>query len=361
MRARDRKKTSGVGSDLLLGWALMALAAACSGAQGPPSDSGLPPPPADGGAAEDGGPAGDGGVGPGPLATTPVERIYIQPRDGNSFLTSALAGATSSVDAAFFILTDDGVEDGLIAARRRGVNVRVILDPGQAANAAAHAKLRDGGVPVSGGPAGFTNFHQKSLVVDGMRAYIMTLNPSAAAFNDNREYAALVTRQAEIADLRSLFNADWTSAAAPPLTGNLLVSPINARARLRDFLMRAQRDILLTVEVFTDDEMRSVLKGRQDVGVTIRILLADPRDVSQNTEAAVVLRSYGFQVRFIRNPMLHAKLILVDGALAYTGSINLTPTSLDRNREVGLLIDNATAVGHLRAQAEADWSAGTAP
>jgi phosphatidylserine/phosphatidylglycerophosphate/cardiolipin synthase-like enzyme len=351
-----------VGSVGFLLWALLAFVAACSSAPGPLADGGPPPDPLDGGAAEDGGGAEDGGVQPPPpLATTPVQRLYIEPRDGNTFLTSALSGARSSVDAVFYILTDDAVENGLVAAKRRGVNVRVILEPDQAANDSARARLQDGGVPVSGGPPGFTNYHQKSLVVDGTQAFIMTLNPSAAAFHDNREYAALVTRQAEIDDLRGIFNADWTSGVAPQLRGNLLVSPINARARLRDFLGRAQRDILLTVEVFTDDEIRSVLKGRLDAGVTVRILLADPRDVSQNADAAVVLKSLGFQVRFIHNPVLHAKLIVVDGASAYAGSVNLTPTSMDRNREAGLLIDAPTIVGQLRTQAEADWNAGTTP
>lgn len=360
MQERGRRKCSGVGWVVLLLWALLAFGAACAGAQGPPADGGPPLDTLDGGSAEDGGAPEDAGPPP-PLATTPVQRLYIQPRDGNSFLTSALSGAQSSVDAVFYILTDDAVENGLIAAKRRGANVRVILDPDQAANASARARLQDGGVPVSGGPPGFTNFHQKSLVVDGARAFVMTLNPSAAAFNDNREYAALVTRPAEIADLRGIFNADWTLGVAPTLTSNLLVSPINARARLLDLLGRARRDILLTVEVFTDDEIRNALKSRLDAGVTVRILLADPRDVSQNADAAVVLGSYGFQVKFIHNPVLHAKLIVVDGASAYTGSVNLTPTSMDHNREAGLLIDDPAIVGQLRTQAEADWNAGTTP
>jgi phosphatidylserine/phosphatidylglycerophosphate/cardiolipin synthase-like enzyme len=187
----------------------------------------------------------------------------------------------------------------------------------------------------------------------------MTLNPSQAAFNDNREYAAEVRRGAELTDLSRLFEADWSNVAEPTLSSNLVVSPQNARDRLTKLLRRANRDILATVEVYTDSGIRTVMKERLDEGARVRIVLADPRDVDQNADAARVLKSYGFEVRFLHSPVMHAKAIVVDGALAYVGSVNLTSTSLSQNREVGVIVDDAATVGPLRAQAEADWTAAT--
>lgn len=327
---------------------------------------------------EDGGTAGDGDGGtsepdggppPVVLGTTPVDRLYIQPRDDNTFLATAIAGARSSIDVVAYILTDDVIENALVAAKRRGVTVRVLFDkdgnPNTAsANAPAKTKLTGAGVPWKAGPARFANVHQKTVVIDaagsGAKAYVMTLNPSAAGFNDNREYAALITRAAELTDLGRLFAADWNNAAEPSLDSPLVVSNSNARDRITQLVRKAERDVLATLEVFTDGDMRGVLVQRKNAGARIRIVLADPRDVSANTANAAVLKSYGFEVRFLHTPVMHAKLIVVDGVLAYVGSVNMTPTSMNGNREVGLIVDQAAIVNQLKAQAEADWNAATA-
>jgi phosphatidylserine/phosphatidylglycerophosphate/cardiolipin synthase-like enzyme len=295
------------------------------------------------------------------LGFTPVSRLFVEPRDGDAFLQVALDGAQSSVDVVMYILTDDGTENRLVAAHRRGVAVRVMLDPDQSANASARSRLQNAGVPVRDGPTSFTHVHQKTVVVDHAEAFIMTLNASYSGFRENREYVAAVTRAAEIADLDSLFEADWNRQTAPALASPLVVSPANARVRLRQFLGQATTDVLLTLETFTDDNIRALLRSRLDAGVAIRVLLADPSAVDQNTASAATLRNQGFQVRFLRVPMLHAKLIVVDGRLAYLGSINLTRTSVDQNREVGILVDDPSVVANLSAQAEADWAAGTTP
>ncbi|HEV8191196.1 MAG TPA: phospholipase D-like domain-containing protein [Ktedonobacterales bacterium] len=41
---------------------------------------------------------------------------------------------------------------------------------------------------------------------------------------------------------------------------------------------------------------------------------------------------------------MHAKLILADGELAFVGSQNFSATSLDQNREVGVVIADTSAL-----------------
>ena len=57
---------------------------------------------------------------------------------------------------------------------------------------------------------------------------------------------------------------------------------------------------------------------------------------------------------------MHAKLILVDGARACVGSENFSPTSLDANRELGIVLADPAAIATLSAAFEHDWSTGTA-
>jgi phosphatidylserine/phosphatidylglycerophosphate/cardiolipin synthase-like enzyme len=60
-------------------------------------------------------------------------------------LLGALAGARRSIDAEVFVLTDADVIAALAAAHRRGVRVRVLLDPGQDVNRPGYGLLRAAG------------------------------------------------------------------------------------------------------------------------------------------------------------------------------------------------------------------------
>jgi len=51
---------------------------------------------------------------------------------------------------------------------------------------------------------------------------------------------------------------------------------------------------------------------------------------------------------------MHAKMI-VGNSMAFIGSENFTQTSLEANREMGLLL-NGSNLGKLRAQFNADWA-----
>lgn len=295
------------------------------------------------------------------MATTPVVALYVEPQDRSTFLVSAMGSATTSVDLVAYILTDDDIEDALVAAHTRGLTVRVLLDGNQAANNTARNFLTSRGVQVRNGPQVFQNYHQKTVLVDSNRAFIMTLNPSYSAFNFNREYAAEITATAEVADVKRFVDADWASDPNPPVTSNLVVSPNNARSRLADLIRRAQTDILVCVETFSDEALRQLLKQRLDAGVTVRVIMAHPSDVDQNAQDGQTLLNRGIPVRFLASPVMHAKTMLVDGRYGYVGSVNFTRTSMDQNREMGVMMEDAAAVGRLSAQAEADWLTATPP
>ena len=59
---------------------------------------------------------------------------------------------------------------------------------------------------------------------------------------------------------------------------------------------------------------------------------------------------------FSQKLRMHAKIIVVDGARAFLGSENLTANSLDNNRELGILLDDAGIVGQLASIAQKDFT-----
>jgi len=51
--------------------------------------------------------------------------------------------------------------------------------------------------------------------------------------------------------------------------------------------------------------------------------------------------------------------VIIDGIRAFVGSQNFTATSLDQNREVGILVADPVALQRLQQTFESDWSQAT--
>jgi phosphatidylserine/phosphatidylglycerophosphate/cardiolipin synthase-like enzyme len=57
-------------------------------------------------------------------------------------------------------------------------------------------------------------------------------------------------------------------------------------------------------------------------------------------------------------PAIHAKVTVADGRRLYLGSANFTPTSLDENREIGLLLADPAAAELVSATVADDAARG---
>jgi phosphatidylserine/phosphatidylglycerophosphate/cardiolipin synthase-like enzyme len=133
--------------------------------------------------------------------------------------------------------------------------------------------------------------------------------------------------------------------------GSLLVS-------LGKILERVNRDLILFAPYWRVEGVQSLLAaaGRASyAGVSVTVFsqpkfwmkAADKDGLAFFIET---LRRAGAQVRALAprtnegvTPILHAKLIIVDGVTAYVGSANFTRSGLDHGLEAGVLVSGKTA------------------
>ena len=60
-------------------------------------------------------------------------------------------------------------------------------------------------------------------------------------------------------------------------------------------------------------------------------------------------------------PYMHSKMILVDGKLAYVGSVNFSVNSTTKARELGIIFANDAVAGQIHTVFDADWAHAIAP
>ena len=129
-------------------------------------------------------------------------------------LDGVLRSAARSVDVAMYELDDTGAEAILVAARHRGVEVRVLLDragPGTAVNALALDELSAGGVAVRWA-RGDELLHEKAVTVDGSVAVVMTGNLVERGAGETRDFDVLTDNPPAVSAVESTFEEDWEGA-----------------------------------------------------------------------------------------------------------------------------------------------------
>jgi len=128
----------------------------------------------------------------------------------------AIHNARSSIHAELFVLSDRPTVEALLAAKRRGVDVKVILDPlkikGNPINENAAAALREGGVDVKWYVCNAQTqqkMHAKMAVIDANQVFVGSANWSYAGFNINREAEVSVYSPKTTSVFSTTFSKDW--------------------------------------------------------------------------------------------------------------------------------------------------------
>lgn len=288
--------------------------------------------------------------------------VIIEPEDGRGPILDLIAAARISIDVAIYQLTDRRIVDALTAAVARGVQVRVLAEPlpgSKPQNARSLERLRKAGAQTRDSSPAFRLTHEKAIVVDAATALIMTLNLESGSFSSSREAALLDSDPADVAEIERVFVADWEQRPFAPAQTALVWSPDNARARLTALIASASDEIDVDAEELTDPGMIAALADAAQRGLSVRLLMSDRGAHDSSRPGRSALQAAGAQVRLLREPYVHAKLILVDGVLAFAGSQNLSVASLERNRELGLLTVDPTQVAPLLDVFERDWQRAT--
>lgn len=155
--------------------------------------------------------------------------------EGEAFVSGAITGpgeqgirklvlgkinsAKKSIHAELFVLSDKETVDALIAAHKRGVDVRVILDPngvknGFTVNVETAKVLKKAGVPVRWYKVDTSvqqMMHGKWAAFDDEEAVVGSSNWTFNGFNINHEANVNVKSQKAVSVLENTFEHDWNN------------------------------------------------------------------------------------------------------------------------------------------------------
>jgi cardiolipin synthase A/B len=292
--------------------------------------------------------------------------LIVLPEDTAQPILDALSAAKRSIQIRMFLFTDAGLTKAVIAAKRRGVKVRVMLNParrgGESENDETNARLAQEGIEVRDSNPAFQLTHQKSMVIDEEVGFVESFNWETRDLTSTRDYAVVTTHKTEIAEMVTCFDADWVREEfSPKRHSELIWCPNNGRERIADFIDSAKHSLWIQNERYQDTVIIERLVRAVGRGVRLHILTRPPHTLKRDklvegVGGLRIVHDVGAKVHTLKGLKLHAKMILADDRRAIVGSINLSPGSFDGRRELAIETDSHHVVRRLNKAAQTDWA-----
>jgi cardiolipin synthase len=291
--------------------------------------------------------------------------LIVLPDDSAKPIVDAINSATKSLRVKMFVFSDATLLAAVIAAKRRGVKVRIMLNPtrrsGKPENRHTVNILEATGVDVIDSNPAFEMTHEKSMVIDDVTAFVKSLNWKASNFTDTRDYAIVTSRSQEVDEIIECFEADWERKPFDRgEDAHLIWCTNNGRERIAQCIDDARKSIFVQNERYQDAVIIECLVRAALRGVKVHVMARPPHNLQKEklTEAVGGLRimdDVGIKVHRLKYLKLHAKMVLADRSHVIVGSINLTPGSFDSRRELAIEVHEGHVVKRMIEVVHHDW------
>jgi phosphatidylserine/phosphatidylglycerophosphate/cardiolipin synthase-like enzyme len=274
-------------------------------------------------------------------------QVIIQPRDGIEPFLEGIRQAEESVEVILYRLDRLEIEQELVVAAARGVHVHALVTYTNKEDLKEIRKLErrlaERGVKVTRTAEDLVRYHTKMMIIDRRTLYLLTFNFTFLDIHHSRSFGVITDKHNLIAEAVRLFEADVNGQSNRVEAEHFVISPVNSRRRLSEFILGAQKQLLIYDGKLSDSRMIKLLESQADAGVEIKVIGAMSRT------------ALGVEVRAMPLIRLHAQAIIRDGREVFFGSQSLRKVELDQRREVGLITSDAGAVRSFKVIFEMDW------
>lgn len=291
--------------------------------------------------------------------------LLILPDDTGKQIVDLINNAKKSLRIKMFIFTDPELMNAVIAAKKRGVEVKVMLNParrnGVEENDETRKTFAAAGIDVHDSNPTFGITHEKSMVVDDEVAVVHSLNWDTKNLTESRDYAIITSHKHEVAEIAAVFDADWNRKDYDTAHDSKLIwCKGNGRTRFAELIDAAKETLFVQNERYQDSVIIEHLVRAAVRGVKVHIMAKKPHSLKpekmiEGVGGLRILNDVGIKIHKLKNLKLHGKMIIADGTTAIIGSINYAPGSFDDRRELSIETHDKDIIDRLQKTAQHDW------
>lgn len=346
------------------------------------------------------------------------------PDDALKLLTETLASAEKTIDLYIYDLTSELLKSQLLAAKERGVVIRIMYDTTdfQSGIEALKQKILDEldvttkEAPSAKDCGAFSICHQKFAVIDDRQVFIGSGNWGNNSFaverpkwvGGHRDWYVCITNDEVAKFFSGLFQADWDipreaealtadiydvkpqleaimvpmAVEAPPtifaladfqFDSPITVTPVISPDNYFDFvsaqLNSAKRSIQIELQYLYEQDkptaLLELISRKKSDGLTVQIVTSIAFENSWDKSKSALSQTGLLDNTRVLNMKFfshcHNKGIIIDSEKVLVASTNWSDTSITQNREAGVFIESKDVAEYFGKVFAMDWDTGSTP
>ena len=287
--------------------------------------------------------------------------LVTEPDDHMQTVDDLITHATRSIDLVMYQFNDPHITQELADAQSRGVIVRVMLNPGYSGKilpmqSTTKKFLESHNIQVHYTPDYFALTHQKTLIIDQSKIFLMTFNFVAKYYPTGRDFGIIDTDPRDVAATEVTFTADWNHQKINSAPGISLIWSPGAETAMVLAIKRATKTLEIYNEEMADDTITESLCESAQHGVFVQVVMTYKtlyKPAFNNlVTCGVHVATYASSSK---KRYIHAKTIIVDHHSLFLGSQNFSWYSLEKNRELGIFITDQTILAKIEKVFKQDY------
>ncbi|MCT4617346.1 MAG: phosphatidylserine/phosphatidylglycerophosphate/cardiolipin synthase family protein [Candidatus Gracilibacteria bacterium] len=273
--------------------------------------------------------------------------LFVGNKDYLNNIVQKIDLAKNKIYLETYILTEKRIQKALKKAYDRGLQVKIILEKNvykaPNLNNKVFYNLKDYGIDITWAKNNYALTHAKFFVIDDS-AIISTGNISYSSFTKNRDFFIETSDENIVKILERIFENDFEGINKAPYKHEIALSPVYSRIKLEELINNAKENINIYAQNFSDEKIIKLLVNKANSGIKINIIGPSLSQMENNLEAYNALKNAGINIVEKTSPYIHAKALVIDSKFLLIGSINYSDYSIDKNREVSLVIKNSEII-----------------
>lgn len=241
-----------------------------------------------------------------------------------------------------YMFTEKRILEELKKAKSRWIDIKIILEKSpymtENINNKHFQELKKANIDVKwSNTKNYYLNHSKFFIIDDL-AIISTWNLTYSTFTINRDFFVFSKDEEIVNTLKNIFLVDFEWKKQDFYQENIILSPNYSRIKLEKLLKSATKNIKIYIQYLKDKEINSLLISlKKEKNLDIEIIIDKS---NYNDEQINILKKYNIKIKEFDWKKMHAKAILVDEKYLFIWSINFSEFSIDKNRELWIILVN---------------------
>lgn len=242
-----------------------------------------------------------------------------------------------------YMFTNKDIISSVLKAKKRWVDIKVILEKNpykipNINNKTYNVFIKNKIDVVWSNSKNYSLNHSKMILIDN-KIILSTWNLTHSTFIKNKDLFLFINDEKLLTNLELIFINDFRWIKTWEYNSNLVLSPNYSRKKLETLILSARKEIKMYFPYIKDTNLEDLIIKKAKENIQIEIIVW--KDFfNKYKEIVNKLKNAWIKINYLKKYTLHSKAILVDNTFLFIWSINFSYYSLDKNREIWLILKN---------------------